>query len=67
MSHGHCCSAEHDHDHDDSTDNASKYSLYLKIDTDRLECLNEEIPDSGKSVFKSWEDRLDVIKVCLLN
>lgn len=39
-------------------------SLYQKIDTERLECLNESEEGAGKTVFKAWEDRLDKVKVC---
>ena len=35
------------------------YSLYQKIDMTNLTCLNEEVEDSGKTVFKPWESRLD--------
>ena len=67
MSHDHShggCSSEHDHDHDDdNSNNASKYSLYLKIDTARLDCLNELLVDSGKTVFKPWDERLTTDKV----
>ncbi|XP_012286981.1 PITH domain-containing protein GA19395 [Orussus abietinus] len=36
-----------------------EYSLYQKIDTENLECLNEYEEGSGVTVFKPWEDRLD--------
>ena len=35
------------------------YSLYQKIDMNNLTCLNEELENSGKTVFKPWETRLD--------
>ena len=35
------------------------YSLYQKIDMNMLTCLNEESEESGKTVFKPWESRLD--------
>ncbi|XP_027231223.2 PITH domain-containing protein GA19395 [Penaeus vannamei] len=35
------------------------YSLYTRIDIDNVECLNEAVEDSGKTVFKPWEERLD--------
>ena len=38
-------------------------SLYQKINTERLECLNEAVEGSGKTVFKSWDDRMDKTKV----
>ncbi len=61
--HGHGgCSHEHDHDVPDS-DRANLFSLYLKIDTDKVECLNESVEGSGKDVFKPWDKRLDFEKV----
>ena len=41
------------------------YSLYQKIDMNNLTCLNEEIEDSGKTIFKAWEDRKDREKFVL--
>ena len=35
------------------------YSLYQRIDLDQLTCLNEEAEESGRTVFKPWEARLD--------
>lgn len=43
------------------------YSLYTRIDIDNVECLNEAIEDSGKTVFKPWEERLDREKVSLFH
>ena len=40
-----------------------QYSLYQKIDIENVSCLNEEIDDSGKTVFKPWEDRKNRDKV----
>lgn len=34
-----------------------QYSLYQKIDLDNVQCLNEETENSGKTVFKPWQDR----------
>ncbi len=42
-------------------------SLYQKIDTENLECLNESVDGSGKTVFKSWEDRLDKTKASIVS
>lgn len=39
-------------------------SLYQKIDTENLQCLNEAEEGSGKAVFKPWDERLDRSKVC---
>ena len=63
MSHGHShgCGG-HDHDHD-SPDRGALFSLYTKIDTERVECLNEASEGSGKLVFKPWDERLDFSKV----
>jgi len=36
------------------------YSLYQRIDMDRLTCLNETTENSGKLVFKPWERKLDL-------
>lgn len=38
-------------------------SLYQKIDTENLQCLNEAEDGSGKTVFKPWDERLDKTKV----
>ncbi|KAK3912158.1 PITH domain-containing protein GA19395 [Frankliniella fusca] len=54
---GHSCEHQH-HDHPVGPESGIEYSLYTKIDTDNLECLNEHIEGAGKSVFKPWEDRL---------
>ena len=66
MSHGHghgCCGHEHDHDDASGADRGSQFSLYMKIDTERVECLNEAIEGSGKLVFKPWDQRLDTTQV----
>ncbi|XP_038057413.1 PITH domain-containing protein 1-like isoform X2 [Patiria miniata] len=60
--HGHShggCSGGHDHD---PPDRGTEFSLYTKIDTDRVECLNEVTNGSGKLVFKPWDQRLDTEK-----
>ncbi|KAI6660382.1 hypothetical protein LOD99_13968 [Oopsacas minuta] len=47
-------------DHNNPEDGAGdKYSLYLKIDTDKVKCLNESIDGAGKYVFKPWDERLN--------
>ncbi|XP_052277272.1 PITH domain-containing protein GA19395-like isoform X2 [Dreissena polymorpha] len=56
-SHGGC--SGHDHDHVSEADQAAAYSLYLKIDTERVQCLNESVEGSAKCVFKPWDQRLD--------
>jgi hypothetical protein len=48
----------HDHsceDHDCSSD----FSLYKHVDLSKVSALNEAIPGSVKSVFRSWEQRLN--------
>lgn len=57
MAHHHSC--EGDHDHDDTPEMGIQYSLYSKIDKDNLECLNETIEGSGKTIFKPWDERLN--------
>lgn len=58
--HSHSC--EGDHNHDDTPEMGVQYSLYKKIDTANLECLNERVEGSGQNVFKAWEDRQDFSK-----
>nr|CDS28130.1 expressed protein [Hymenolepis microstoma] len=51
--HGHC-------DHIQAAEEtANLYSLYKYIDTENLVCLNERVSDSGKTVFKPFEERKD--------
>lgn len=60
--HGHgSCGSGHDHG---PADLGVAYSLYTRIDTDHVECLNEAVDGSGKTVFKPWEERLSREKVC---
>lgn len=61
--HGHSHSCEGDANKDETPEMGMEYSLYTKIDLENMECLNEKVPLSGKSVFKPWEDRLDFEKV----
>lgn len=60
MAHHGNCHGDHDHDHPE--DPAVLYSLYQKINTERLECLNEAVEGSGKTVFKPWDERMDKTK-----
>lgn len=55
--HGKCC-GDPNHQHEDP-ERGIQYSLYTKINTNNLECLNESNEGSGKLVFKPWEDRLN--------
>ena len=59
-SHGGC---EHDHDHQKEEDRGAAYSLYLKIDLERVQCLNEAEDGSARYIFKPWDRRLDKEKV----
>ena len=58
-SHGHC---EHEAQEQPS-DLGIEYSLYTKIDTENVQCLNEAVEGSGKKIFKPWEKRLDTNEV----
>eukprot|EP00794_Sanderia_malayensis_P004622 gene4622-5229_t len=55
---GSCGHQHHEHDHP-KADLGALYSLYTKIDTERVECLNEELEGSGKTVFKPWDRRME--------
>lgn len=53
---------DHNHgccDHGDLADESSAYSLYQKIDTINIECLNELVDGSGVKVFKAYSERLN--------
>lgn len=54
---GGCSGGDHDHVRED--ERGSTYSLYLKIDTNRVQCLNEAEDGSAKHIFKPWDQRLD--------
>ena len=60
--HQHC---DGDEDHDDTPEMGVQYSLYSKIDMDNLECLNETQEESGKTIFKPWEQRLNYENVSI--
>lgn len=55
--HAGCC---HGHGHDIDESNSTAYSLYQKIDTANVECLNERVDGSGVKVFKPWSERLNL-------
>lgn len=65
MPHSHCHDGHHDHDHGSSEDIGIQYNLFEKIDKENLQCLNEVVEGSGKTVFKPWEKRLDMTEVNL--
>ena len=41
----------------------ANYSLYQKIDTEKLQCLNESEEGAGRTIFKPWDERFDKTKV----
>ncbi|XP_050400553.1 PITH domain-containing protein 1 [Patella vulgata] len=57
--HSHDCGKGHSHPPVSDAERAAEYSLYKKIDTFNVECLNESLDGSGKTVFKPWDQRLD--------
>lgn len=61
--HGHShgsggCNGEGEHTHDDP-EMGVEYSLYTKIDKENLNCLNEAVDGSCKTIFKPWDQRLN--------
>ncbi|CAL8298774.1 unnamed protein product [Lota lota] len=55
--HGHGsggCEAEHE-----PAERGLEYGLYQRIDTEKLQCLNESRDGDGKLVFKPWDQRTD--------
>lgn len=64
MSHGHshgggsCCHGDDQHE-EPPEQRGQAWGLYLRIDHERLECLNERREGSGALVFRAWEDRGD--------
>lgn len=66
MPNHHNCQGSHHHcDHSSNEDELGlQYNLYEKIDKDNVECLNETIEGSGKTVFKPWDKRMDLTQVC---
>lgn len=67
MSHNHGpgCGCDHGQAGLSGEEFGVQYSLYQKIDTENLTCLNEEVENSGKLVFKPWEDRKNSDKVTI--
>ena len=62
MSH-HCHGESCEHDHEDLPEAGDQFLLYSRIDRDNVRCLNEAEPDSGKTVIKPWNERMDNGKV----
>lgn len=52
-----CAGHSHDHDH---TEDEQGLSLRPQIDLPRVECLNEEVRNSGRDVLKIHEERMSV-------
>ena len=63
--HSHGCGG-HSHGSDDleGAERGNQFNLYLKINKEQVQCLNEVRDGSGKDVFKPWDQRLDTEKVC---
>ena len=61
--HGPGCGCDHGKAGLNGEEFGVQYSLYQKIDLENVTCLNEEIENSGKDVFKPWENRKDRTKV----
>jgi len=58
-----CDCHKHDHGHSHETvDESETFNLFLKINTEQLQCLNEAVEGSCKKVFKPWDERLDQSK-----
>jgi len=51
------CGCSHGHV-DDGNELGAHYTLFQKIDLGNVVCLNEETDGSGKTIFKSWSERL---------
>ena len=68
MSHrcGGGCNGDHVHQ-DDTPEMGIEYSLYARIDKENLTCLNERVDGSGKTVFKPWEERIEMNTVSCLD
>lgn len=56
----HCDHSCNGHSSLDGDDLGVLYSLFSKIDLSKVECLNETVEGSGKTVFKPWNERLDL-------
>lgn len=63
--HGHGHSHGHSHGSDSSSGEdigVGNFNLFLKIDFNRLTCLNEAVDESAKQIFRPWDDRKDFSK-----
>ncbi|KAI9019763.1 galactose-binding domain-like protein [Hyaloraphidium curvatum] len=50
---------DHDHDGKEGPDRGIEDSLYSHVFLDRVRCLNESVPEAGRTVFKPWDERFD--------
>lgn len=66
-SHSHGRDSHDDSDHIAPPDTYESQSLYNHIYHDHIRVLNESQQDSGKSIFKPWEKRLDVTSVSIIS
>eukprot|EP00899_Mesostigma_viride_P015638 jgi/Mesvir1/24075/Mv10797-RA.1 len=62
---GHGGSCAHNHECD-ALGCAGDWSLWQNVNKDGVRCLNEAVPGSARSVFKSWSERLD-FSTCLMS
>lgn len=67
MAHGHgqccCCCGEAAAALGGDREQGAAWGLYLRIDRQRLQCLNERREGSGALVFRAWEERGDRTQV----
>lgn len=65
MAHGHgrCCCCCGEAAAAVGGDGGAAWGLYLRIDRQRLQCLNERREGSGALVFRAWEERGDRTQV----
>lgn len=59
----HCHDEHCDHEHEDLPGSGEQALLYSRIDHDNIRCLNESEPDTGKTIVKPWDQRLNNDKV----
>jgi PITH domain len=60
--HDHSEGHHHEHDHD-KAERGLEMSLYHRIDTSKVVCLNESEDGQCRRVFKAWDKRLDRTEV----
>lgn len=62
-SHEHDEHGGHDHSHTPPPDTNASQSLYQHISHDHIRTLNESEDNSGREIFKKWEDRFNTSKI----